>query len=342
MCTYNECILSAKTYGSRQLWWDHEKHRHRVQRSWICVPCESQTGSVSTFDTSAAFEEHVTAHHPIKLTATQLQNIRDMCETESEVTGPSNVCPLCDEHILSEQTYGAEAFEHVVMKHVSEHMEQLTLFVAHPAGKLLFEDDDSEFQDDSDSEDGLQSEIQSVVSKDTAPSKKEIQLANVQTFIEEQKRAADLPPGPSKDGLPVSTPQGSHLVKSNNDHSGLDPQSRPVTFPIMFMMHPPNEHFYSRQRLLADADKTLSSPGTICIFHGLGGVGKTFAGVEYTYTHKDQYDAIFWLQADTAPGLTHAYLQMVMALGIVNSTEDHDQAIDRGRTWLQETGSEPV
>jgi hypothetical protein len=82
----------------------------------------------------------------------------------------------------------------------------------------------------------------------------------------------------------------------------------------------------------------LRSPGLICIFHGVGGVGKTLAAVQYIYTHKEHYDAIFWLQADTAPGLADSYLQMVMALGIFNGTEDHHHIIDKGRNWLQETG----
>ncbi|KAM0723449.1 hypothetical protein Q7P37_000435 [Cladosporium fusiforme] len=54
-------------------------------------------------------------------------------------------------------------------------------------------------------------------------------------------------------------------------------------------------------------------------------------------THKDQYDAVFWCQANTAPGLTDSYIKMAMTLGVANSPDDHHLVITRGRNWLQET-----
>ena len=201
-------------------------------------------------------------------------------------------------------------------------------------------ENDSEFQDDSDSEDGLQSEIQSVISKDTHMSKRDVHVANVKQFLADQQIADLVNGGVTVPGLSNVKSQGDEMVQNSEKKSTsvADTPTAEPEFPIRILMHPPNEHFYSRQSSLTDAAKVLRSPGVICFFHGVGGVGKTLAAVQYIYTYKEHYDAIFWLQADTAPGLADSYLRMVMALGIVNGTEDHHHVIDKGRNWLQETG----
>ena len=109
-------------------------------------------------------------------------------------------------------------------------------------------------------------------------------------------------------------------------------------FPIVVQMPPLSEHFYSREKLLGTVGQSLRSPGSICVVHGVGGVGKTLLAAQYSHKHEKYYDAIFWLQADTLPGLADSYLQMVTALGIANNLEDHHQVIAKGRNWLQETG----
>ena len=327
ICTYADCMSSARTYGSRKSWWEHETQRHRVQRSWKCTPCEKAQRK-SVFMAAATFDEHFVNHHPVKLTPLQLHSIRDLCERDDGVSKPDGTCPLCKETISSGRKTGAKAFARLVKKHVSEHLEQLAFFVAIPAGQMLLMEDDPEFQDDSDSEDGLQSEIQSVVSKDTHMSKRDIHIANVNQFLADQQKT-DFQTG------------GGALVQDSEKRptSVTGAPAAAPEYPIRILMHPPNEHFYSRQSSLTDAARFLRSPGVICLFHGVGGVGKTLAAVQYIYTQSQQYDAIFWLQADTAPGLADSYLRMVMALGIVSGwTEDHHHVIDKGRNWLQETG----
>lgn len=340
MCTYRECLLGAKTYGSRKLWWEHETERHRVRRSWVCTPCE-QKQQESVFDTPTAFENHIVSQHTIRLTPIALQKMRDLCERDVGVRRPSNVCPLCRDTITPKGKSGPRALERAVRKHVADHLEQLAYFVAFPAGQMLLKDDESEFQDDSDSEDGLQSEIRSIISRDTRVSKKDVQIENVKTFIADQKRAADDNGESTAARVPIPKDGSAQATQQNRRQSVPLPSAHAMTpeFPILILMHPPNEHFYSRQKLLSEAGKALRLPGSICIFHGVGGVGKTKAAVQYIYTEQQQYDAIFWLQADTVPGLTDSYLQMAMALGIANNTEDQNQVIDKGRDWLQQTGS---
>jgi hypothetical protein len=336
MCTFPECLLSAKTFRNKKLWWRHESERHRVQRCWICPPCELERRQ-SVFDTSKSFDEHFIDHHPV-LTHLQVQNIKDMCQKDVGVRRPREVCPMCQEHIQCEKPKSVKALEHAVRKHVSRHLEQLAFFVAFPAGQMLVEDDDSEFQDDSDSEDGLRSEIKSIASKDTHLSKKEIQMDNMKRFMRDQMMSAQHATLIHVSGAPLNYTEKDDAPGQNLE---VDERSTEPTFPILILGHAPAEHFYSRHGLLPKADKALSSLGTICLFHGPGGMGKTLAAVQYIYEYKHKYDAVFWLQADTAPGLAESYLQMVMALGIASATEDHHHVIDKGRNWLQETGLNP-
>lgn len=328
-------MVSAKTYGTKKAWWDHETQRHRTKRAWICTPCKRRH-LASEFFTSVSFDKHFNDHHSVGLTPLQMPNIRDMCEKDIGRHRPHEVCPLCKKIIPIKDKTSRKSAERAVRKHVSDHMEQLSFFVATPAGQMPSKDDNSEFQDDSDFGDGLQSEIKTIASRDTHLSKKDIHVANVKAFIaDQQKTAGENASGPLPGAI---SPAAAHADRTSSTPTQELSISHPV-FPILVQLPPPNEHFYSRSNLLLDLDKCLSSPGAMCIVHGVGGVGKTLAAVQYSYAHKEKYDAIFWLQADTAPGLTDSYLQMAIALGVADSPEDHHFIMAKGRNWLQETGT---
>jgi len=328
-------VLSTKTYGTKKAWWDHETQRHRTQRAWICNPCERRQ-LPSVFDTSDSFEKHIGDHHSVGLTAVQMPNIRDMCQKDIGKQRPHDVCPLCNIRLSANDSSSKKAAERAARKHMSDHMEQLAFFVASSAGRMPFRDDDSEFQDDSDFEDGLQSEIKTIASRDTHLSRKDIHVANLKAFIaDQQKTAGDSSIGPA----PGATPsEATHADRTSTATSQAQELGAPV-FPVLVQLPHPNEHFYSRSDLILNLDKCLSPLGTMCIVHGVGGVGKTLAAVQYIHTHKQHYDAIFWLQADTAPGLTDSYLRMALGLGVAASPEDHHLTVAKGRNWLQETGT---
>jgi hypothetical protein len=261
--------------------------------------------------------------------------LRDMCQRELGQQRPRDVCPLCNKIIPIKDISSIRAAERAVRKHVSDHMEQLSFFVASSAGQMRLQDGDSEFQDDSDFEDGLQSEIKTIASKETHLSRKDIQVANLKAFIADQQKAA----GDSSSGLALGliSPEVTPTDRTSSTPT-QDPDIGVPVFPVFVQIPPPNEHFYSRSNLLIDLDKCLSSSGAICILHGVGGVGKTLAAVQYSHIHKEQYDAVFWLHADTAPGLTDSYLKMALALGVADSPEDHYLIMAKGRNWLQTTG----
>lgn len=346
MCTYQDCIWKSKTYGSRRSWWEHQLSRHRAKYAWICNPCPDKP----RFDTSAALEKHVINDHPLKEKHTvddtaapkegdvkdepmkwnslQLHNIRDTCRQEISRDELSNTCPLCKKTIPRPAKAGVHSMERAVRKHIADHLEQLAYFVAVPAGMMTVKEDDSEFQDDSDSEYGLQSEIKSVVSN---LSKKQIENKKVHDFIQDQGKSEGID-RTSSGGIPAPDEE-SELSQSVSNTA----QPAAPSFPIQLMLHPPNEHFYAREDIITESSQVLRKPGVVCIFYGVGGVGKTLAAIEHIYTNTEHYDAIFWLQGETAAGLTDSYIQMADSLGLVIGTEDQNFVIDKVRIWLQET-----
>ena len=74
------------------------------------------------------------------------------------------------------------------------------------------------------------------------------------------------------------------------------------------------------------------------IVHGVGGVGKTVTSVEYAYRYREAYDCIFYLLADTAPGLAESYGEIAYSLGLVQGNEDQNRILELSRGWLQNTG----
>ena len=133
-------------------------------------------------------------------------------------------------------------------------------------------------------------------------------------------------------------------IDSKAGATSQDPQEALVTkesavrFPVMTMLHPPNESFYGRDQALDRLHQNLSTNGDICVIHGVGGIGKTLTAVEYVYRFKHEYDCIFWLQADTTPGLAESYADIARELKLIEGNEDQPQIVELSRHWLDTSG----
>ena len=69
---------------------------------------------------------------------------------------------------------------------------------------------------------------------------------------------------------------------------------------------------------------------------GLGGIGNTQIAVEYMFTRQAQYDALFWLQADTPEKLTTRFSQIALSLGLETNESLADPVASRElvKGWL--------
>lgn len=93
--------------------------------------------------------------------------------------------------------------------------------------------------------------------------------------------------------------------------NGFAPERRLAQLPC-FMMETPvrNRDFYGRQDALLQLDQHLLIPSAEADFSrepqsprhvaicGIGGVGKTSIAIEYAFSRRDMFDAIFWIRAD--------------------------------------------
>lgn len=84
---------------------------------------------------------------------------------------------------------------------------------------------------------------------------------------------------------------------------------------------------------------------TICVLHGLGGVGKTQVALEFYYQYRRYYDGCFWMEAEKSWTLDSSFCKIADSLGLLpkKTTDDggHElagQAVEAGRNWLQTTG----
>ena len=62
---------------------------------------------------------------------------------------------------------------------------------------------------------------------------------------------------------------------------------------------------------------------------GLGGLGKTEIALEFVLQHKDDYDAIFWVHADTVAKLNECYNDISIKLGLQDPSEKQNHVVGR-------------
>jgi DNA-binding SARP family transcriptional activator/tetratricopeptide (TPR) repeat protein len=80
--------------------------------------------------------------------------------------------------------------------------------------------------------------------------------------------------------------------------------------------------FTGRAELLAAMRSTLGQltrDVTAVALCGLGGVGKTYAAVEYIYRHADEYDLVYWIPADQATGIMVRLAALAGRIGVPES-----------------------
>jgi hypothetical protein len=115
-----------------------------------------------------------------------------------------------------------------------------------------------------------------------------------------------------------------------------------------------NEHFVGRQKILGEMDKELlpskriapnnaNNVNDIISFAlcGLGGLGKTQIAAEFALSHEEEFDAIFWIDADGVQKLDEGFSRIAEELGLVKPGEsdsgDKDRTANRNLAlgWLE-------
>ncbi len=86
--------------------------------------------------------------------------------------------------------------------------------------------------------------------------------------------------------------------------------------PVWHVPRPPNPHFVGRAALLEETRQTLlkGQAAALVALHGLGGVGKTQLAAEYAHARQADYQAVWWLRAETEATLAEDLAALARAL----------------------------
>jgi len=119
----------------------------------------------------------------------------------------------------------------------------------------------------------------------------------------------------------------------------LFPGAAPRIWNVPFSRNP---NFAGRNQLLEDVASSLANGRPVALMqaiHGLGGVGKRQIAIEFAYRQEAEYDAVFWVPAQSPAALREGLAALAHEIGLADQTETGQAAALRSvLTWLSEQG----
>ena len=118
-------------------------------------------------------------------------------------------------------------------------------------------------------------------------------------------------------------------------------------FPCVFLPYSRYGNFWGREEILQKIDRHLDwkstrLPDALRTFtiYGRRGVGKTWIALEYAYKNEKRFDAIFWIQCETAASLRISYTNMALTLKLPGAVQagPHEDNLRLCHNWLRKTG----
>ena len=88
-----------------------------------------------------------------------------------------------------------------------------------------------------------------------------------------------------------------------------------------------------------------------CPINGLAGQGKSQLALEYAHKYRDEYNATFWVNADTKDQLVDSYSLIAKEIALEKDKAGHTEEfiesspellVDGVRTWLETTSRSPI
>ncbi|KAH8602769.1 hypothetical protein B0O99DRAFT_587847 [Bisporella sp. PMI_857] len=115
-------------------------------------------------------------------------------------------------------------------------------------------------------------------------------------------------------------------------------------FPILSLQQKQNPRFFGRQDELESIERYLTPSRTqdslrSYTLHGKRGVGKTEVAVQFAYTNRCNFDAIFWVQCETSISIRESFSEMAMKLELPGADREghHEENLLAVQNWLKRT-----
>lgn len=374
-CTFDGCVRADKMFGVREDWFQHELDCHRLCRVWFCQPCADEFDQREFFEAHLR-EKHKTdaSHLPIMVSLCQRYSEKTMAHQACPFCGVSNMTSQqLKEHVANHMEqlalmtiqrevgserwsssidavsrYKAELIEDFVKKQQDDYFAQP---VKAPPDDSA-EDPATFFADDSEDESVASLERPTLNVGGATRNRRPLLKRNpdsytrkVNSFLESQRT------GKVERFLEDQSEYGDQLLEgsiivpveaSDHRHSESTSHVQGLGTPIQpFRTKPPprNEDFVGRNEDLTKLHNILSSPGSICIVTGVGGIGKTGTAIEYTYRYERAYSHIFWINAESAVSCADSYSLIATHLLVAEDDEAFDQGrlITLGREFLEQS-----
>ena len=99
-----------------------------------------------------------------------------------------------------------------------------------------------------------------------------------------------------------------------------------------------NPFFMGRSMELKTLEKALSSQDIAVIqtISGLGGIGKTQLALEFCYQKKEEYDVIYWINAENVSSIFGSYEELASILKLpIKDKQDNSIALETIKQWMQ-------
>ena len=102
--------------------------------------------------------------------------------------------------------------------------------------------------------------------------------------------------------------------------------------------YPRNTFFTGREDVIKQLHDALAGGETAALtqaISGLGGIGKTQTAVEYAYRYRNEYEAVFWVRAETEAEIRTGFVDLARTLGLREAGEqDENLAVSAAQRWL--------
>ena len=121
---------------------------------------------------------------------------------------------------------------------------------------------------------------------------------------------------------------------------GDSPRLPGVLPPVWGAVPARNEAFTGRDGMLVLLREGLQGSGRSVVhaLHGAGGVGKTQLTTEYAWRFANDYDAVWWVNAEQADRIGDQYAAFAVAWGLVDPATQVGPAVDTLRAYCRSRG----